>query len=161
MKNLYRELKNRQQKEMNAFPLGACFSKEQFADMMQKWGLTEKDTDKIYSIGFGLTEKDTDKIYSIGFGCYIRKSDHAAFHEMLDRHERERKEAIAADKTGEGYICQMFLAELADHEYCITYDYEDTFNALGLTVEEINADKRLLHGLRKATKEYLKHCEDY
>ena len=39
--------------------------------------------------------------------------------------------------------------------------YEDTFNALGLTVEEINSDKRLLHGLRKATKEYLKHCEDY
>lgn len=111
MKNLYRELKNRQQKEMNAFPLGACFCKEQFADMMQKWDLTENDT---------------DKIYSIGYGCYIRKSDHAAFHEMLDRHERERKEAIAADKTGDGYIYQMFLAELADHEYCITYDYEDT-----------------------------------
>lgn len=94
MKNLYRELKNRQQKEMDTFPLGSCFNKEQFADMMQNWGLTENDT---------------DKIYSIGFGCYIRKSDHAAFHEMLDRHERERKKAIAADKTGDGYICQMFL----------------------------------------------------
>ena len=47
MKNLYRELKNRQQKEMDTFPLGACFSKEQFADMMQNWGLTESDTDKI------------------------------------------------------------------------------------------------------------------
>lgn len=80
---------------------------------------------------------------------------------MLDRHEREQKAAIAADKTGDGYICQMFLAELADHECCIAYDYEDTFNALGLTVETINSDKRLLHGLRKATKEYLKHCEDY
>ncbi len=146
MKNLYIELKNRQQKEMNAFPLGSCFCKEQFADMMQKWGLSVNDT---------------DKIYSIGFGCYVRKSDHIAFHEMLDRHERERKAAIAADETGDGYIFQMFLAELADHEYCITYDYEDTFNALGLTVEKINADKRLLHGLRKATKEYLKHCEDY
>lgn len=94
MKNLYRELKNRQQKEMNAFPLGACFSKEQFAGMMQKWGLSVNDT---------------DNIYSIGYGCYIRKCDHAAFHEMLDRHERERKEAIAADKTGNGYIYQMSL----------------------------------------------------
>ena len=32
---------------------------------------------------------------------------------------------------------------------------------LGLTMEEINANKRLLRGLQKATKEYLKHCEDY
>lgn len=146
MKNLYRELKNRQRKEMNAFPVGACFSKEQFADMMHRWGLTVDDT---------------DKIYSLGYGCYIRKSDHAAFHEMLDRHEQERKAAIAADKTGYGYIYQMFLTELADHEYRITYDYEDTFNALGLTVEEINANKRLLRGLQKAERDYLKHCEDY
>ena len=143
MKNLYRELKNRQQKEMNAFPLGACFSKEQFAGMMQKWGLSVNDT---------------DNIYSIGYGCYIRKCDHAAFHEMLDRHERERKEAIAADKTGNGYIYQMFLAELADHEYCITLDLTDTLYALGLSVDEINADKRLLRGLEKAIKQYLKDC---
>ena len=38
---------------VNAFPLGSCFSKEQFADMMHQWGLTVNDTDKIYSIGFG------------------------------------------------------------------------------------------------------------
>lgn len=79
---------------------------------------------------------------------------------MLDRHEQERKAAIAADKTGTGYIYQMFLAELADHEFCITYDYEDTFNALELTVEEINADKRLLRGLQKAERDYLKHYEN-
>lgn len=29
MKNLYLELKNKHEKEMNAFPIGACFSKEQ------------------------------------------------------------------------------------------------------------------------------------
>jgi len=80
---------------------------------------------------------------------------------MGKRFEKERKDAIVADKTGDGYIYQMFLYELANHEYCLTYDYEDTFDALGLTVDEINADKRLLHGLKKATREYLKHCEDY
>ena len=80
---------------------------------------------------------------------------------MSARFKQEKADAIAADKTGDGYIYQMFLYELANHEYCITYDYEDTFNALGLTIDEINADKRLLHGLRKATKEYLKYSEDY
>ena len=146
MKNLYLELKTKHEKEMNAFPIGACFSKEQFADMMQKWGLTVNDT---------------DKICSIGGGCYLRKCDVRAFLDMSARFKQEKADAIAADKTGDGYIYQMFLYELANHEYCITYDYEDTFNALGLTIDEINADKRLLHGLRKATKEYLKHCEDY
>ena len=67
MKNLYLELKNRQQKEVNAFPLGACFSKEQFADMMQKWGLTVDDT---------------DKIVPVGGGCYVRKNDLPAFLQL-------------------------------------------------------------------------------
>ena len=142
--NKYTELKNKQQKEINAFPLGAAFNNEQFAEMMHKWGLTENDT---------------DKIYHIGGGCYIRRSDHTAFHEMLDRHDRERKTAIAADLTGKGYICDMFYAELANHEYCITYDLTDTIYALGLSVDEINADKRLLHGLNKAVKQYLKNCD--
>lgn len=146
MKNLYEELKNKHQQEMNAFPIGACFSQKQFEEMMQKWGLTVHDT---------------DKICSIGGGCYVRKSDYKEFIAMEKRFEKERKDAIVADKTGDGYIYQMFLYELANHEYCITYDYEDTFDALGLTVDEINADKRLLHGLKKATREYLKHCEDY
>ena len=146
MKNLYLELKTKHEKEMDTFPIGACFSKEQFADMMQKWGLTVNDT---------------DKICSIGGGCYLRKCDVPAFLDMSARFKQEKADAIASDKTGDGYIYQMFLYELANHEYCITYDYEDTFDALGLTAEQVNADKRLLHGLRKATKEYLKHCEDY
>lgn len=144
--NRYNELKNRQEKEMTAFPLGACFDKQQFEEMMKKWGLITADT---------------DKIYSIGGGCYIRKSDHRALHEMINRFEKERSEAIAADKTGDGFIYDMFLSELANHEYCITYDLEETLDALGLTIEQINADKRLLHGLQKARKKYLKHTENY
>ena len=55
----------------------------------------------------------------------------------------------------------MFIYELANHEYCITYDLEETLNALGLSVEEINADERLLHGLNKAIEDYLKTNTDY
>lgn len=144
--NAYKQLKEQQQKEFNAFPLGAAFSKEQFAEMMQKWGLTENDT---------------DKILSVGYGCFIRKCDRERFQEMNARFKKEMQDAIAADKTGDGFICDMFLYELANHEYCITYDYEETFDALGLTEEQVNADKRLLHGLQKARKAYLKNCNDY
>ncbi len=45
--NTYKALTDRQSKEMNAFPLGAAFSNKQFEEMMQKWGLTVDDTDKI------------------------------------------------------------------------------------------------------------------
>ena len=79
---------------------------------------------------------------------------------MLDRFEQEQKAAIAEDTTGNGYIYDMFYTELANHEYCITFDPEDTLCALGLTVDEIKADKRLLHGFNKAVRQYLKDCKE-
>lgn len=135
----YRKLKEKQQAEVNDFPLGAAFSKEQFAKMMVKWG-------------FG--ENETDKIYSIGAGCFIRRTDSPAFHEMFNRHEQERKQAMTDDKTGDGYLYEMFACELADHEYGYTYDFESTFDALDLTFEQIINDKRLRCGLNKALKKY-------
>lgn len=144
--NTYKQLKDRHQKEMDAFPLGAAFSNQQFEEMMQKWGLTVNDI---------------DKICSLGAGCFIRKSDKERFLEMSARFKKEMQDAITADKTGDGFIHDMFLYELANHEYCITLDYEETFDALGLTEEQVNADKRLLHGLQKARKEYLKNSNDY
>ena len=142
--NIYKELKDRHQKEMDAFPLGAAFSGDQFAEMMQKWGLTVDDT---------------DKICSIGGGCFIRKSDKEAFFFLFKRFKDETDAAIAADETGDGFIYDMFYYELANHEYCITYEYDETFDALGLTEEQVVADKRLLHGLKKAEKNYLKNCD--
>lgn len=139
--NRYTALKDRQQKELNAFPLGAAFGNRQFAEMMYKWELTETDT---------------DRIYSVSSGCYLRRSDSQAFHEMLERFDREIAAEIAGDPTGDGFIRDMFYAELANHEYCITYDLTDALYALGLTVDQINADKRLLHGLKKAEQQYLK-----
>lgn len=143
--NAYQEMKNRQQKEFDAFPMSAAFSNQQFKDMMEKWGLTVNDT---------------DKICSIGGGCYIRKTDKEALCALINRLNNEKENAIAADLTGDGFIFDMFVYELANHEYCITYDLEDTLDALGLTAEQINADKRLTHGLNKAIKHYLKNYEN-
>lgn len=142
MSNAYRELKEKQQEEFNKFPLGAAFSNEQFKEMMEKWGLKEKDT---------------DKIISLGAGAFIRKVDKEAFLDMNRRHTAQLKEAIAADETGEGFIYQMFYYELANHEYGYTGDLEDTLDALGYTAEEINADERLLRGLNKAADEIMAH----
>ena len=144
--NAYQEMKDRQQKEFDAFPMRAAFSQQQFESMMEKWGLTINDT---------------DKICSIGGGCYIRKTDKEALCALINRLNNEKENAIAADLTGDGFIFDMFVYELANHEYCITYDLEDTLDALGLTAEQINADKRLSHGLNKAIKTYLKSPNKY
>ena len=143
--NAYQEMKDRQQKEFDAFPMRAAFSQQQFQQMMEKWGLTLNDT---------------DKICSIGGGCYIRKADIAAFTTLINKTAAELKNAIAADTTGDGFIFDMFVYELANHEYCITYDLEETLDALGLTPEEVNADEPLKQGLNKAIKYYLKNYEN-
>ena len=57
--NKYKELRDRQQAEVNALPLGFAFSNRQFDEMMRGWGLDP--------------EKDLDKIVSIGAGGYIQK----------------------------------------------------------------------------------------
>ena len=135
----YLELKQKHQKEVNDFPFGFAFSNQQFKEMMDQ---------------FGLKETDTDKIYSIGAGGYIRKSDSDAFDEMFKRHRKEIEDEIEKDKKGTGFIYSMFSYELANHEYCITYDIKPTLDALGLTLDEINKKDNLLNGLRKALKEY-------
>ena len=135
MSNAYIELQQRQQQDVNSFPIGAAFGREQFRQMMERWGFTEEDT---------------DKIVSLGAGCYIRKSDKQAYIDMCKRHHEELAEAIAEDKTGEGFIYDMFLYELENHEYGYTGDASDALDALHMTLEDINADQRLVKGLYKA-----------
>ena len=135
----YSELKERQQQEINAFPFIWAFNESQLADGMRRLGLDP--------------EKDKDKRCSIGGGGIIRKIDADAMRAMFDRHRRELQEAIAADKTGDGFIYDMFYTELANHEYSYTMDLGEGIAACGLTVEQINADPALIHGLKKAADE--------
>lgn len=142
--NKYAEMRQRQQQEFNALPLGFAFSQKQFDEMMEGWGLDP--------------EKDLDKIYRITAGGYVQKKDADLLHQTRERHDAEMAAAIAEDKTGNDFIYQMFLAELADHEYGYTGDSEDTLDALGYTMEQIAADARLLKGFQKACKTIMRRC---
>lgn len=147
--NKYAELSAHHQKEVDAFPIGAAFSKKQFTEMMEKWGLDpDKDVDKIYRLPVS--------------GCYIRKSDNKAFTEMMDRHALEKQEFFAADTTGErgGHFYQALLYELENHEYCVTYDPEPALNALGFSVEEIETNAALYNALNAATADIAKAHEE-
>ena len=129
--NKYKTLKAKHQAEVNAFPFGFAFDKDQFDEMMAKWGL--KPTQR-------------SQIIYMGGGSFVRKTDYRAMHEMFDRHAAERKEAMQDDE----YLYQMFNYELANHEYSYTYDLTDTLEALGLTMDEINEDQRMVNALKRA-----------
>lgn len=142
--NKYMELKNKIQKEVNEFPIGFAFSNEQFEKMKIELGV-----------------KEDSELLSIGAGGFIRKTDKEAFHELFNNKAKRFDEAIAEDKTGEGFIKDMFLYELANHEYCITYELDDTLDALDLTYEEVMNDERLKRGLKLAKAEYLNDADNY
>ena len=145
--NKYAEMKNRHQERINALPLMFAFSDKQFKEGMERWGLTENDTDKIYKLGTT--------------GGFYQRKDSTLIFSAFEENENELSEAIKADPDGTGFIKDMFLYELANHEYCITYDLEPTLAALQLTEDDVLNDERLLNGLRIAKSEYLKFSNDY
>lgn len=132
--NMYRELKEKQQKEVNDFPMFFAFSNEQFNEGMKK---------------LGLEPTETDKIYSLGMGGYYRKTDSSKLKDLFNRHEKEMDQAIENDDK---FIFDMFNYELGNHEYNYTRDISETLDALGFTIEDINNNKRLIKGLNDAVK---------
>ena len=76
-------------------------------------------------------------------------------HETFARHHKELQAAIDADPTGEGFIKDMFLYELENHEYIYTGTAEDALDSLGFPFEDVAVDPRLARGLDLAEKEII------
>lgn len=129
--NKYTEFKSKHQAEVDAFPFGFAFNKDQFDKMMTDWG-------------FRPTQKS--KVMYLEAGCFIRKSDYKAMQEMFSRHEAEWEAAI----QDEEFVFQMFNYELANHEYNYTGDLTDTLEALGLTMDIINETPGMADALKRA-----------
>ena len=144
----YSQMKARQQKEVNDFPMAFAFCGGQFAEGMRR---------------LGLDPSDKEQIVSIGGGGFIRKTDEEAYKAMFRRHRLEHEAAMDADKTGDGYLLEMFRHELSNHEYGYTRDPEPALLALGIYWEDIGGDERLLHAFETACQQeadwYDKHCE--
>ena len=100
---------------------------------------------------FGLDPDDTDKIYQLsGMGGFYLRTDAKLIKDTFDRHDQEKQAALDADTSGSGFIYEMFLYELRNHEFGYTWRLDDTLGALGLTMEEIDDSRPLKNGLNKA-----------
>ncbi len=136
--NAYLELKKRHQTEFNTFPMVFAFTQEDLEKGMRKLGLDPTEKDKVCSL--------------FGAGDIIRKSDVETYKSMSLRHRRELEDAIKADRTGRGFIFDMFLYELSANEYGFTEDASDTLEALGITWDDLEQNAPLKHGFDMACK---------
>lgn len=133
----YKEMKERHQREVNALPIKYAFSTDQFNGMLAAWNIQPGE--------------EAEKLYRLGnSGGYYLKSNAELVETTLKRIPTETKAAIAADKSGDGFIYEMFLDELCNHEYSYTGRADDTIAELDLTREEIDASEPLHNGLIKA-----------
>ena len=139
----YTELKNQHHEDFNKFPLGAAFSREQFDEMMKKWGLD--------------TKNDIKEIVSIGAGCYIRKKDVKRFNELTQQFEDE----LELFKKDDNNVIDMLRYELGNHEYICSHDPEDTLEACGYTLEEYEKDQKLQLLFEKAKRLYFQDMAKY
>ena len=136
--NKYIELKNKHQKEVDKFPMMFAFSQKQFEEGMKKLGVTSKE-----------------ELVSIGHGGFVRETDAEAYVQMFKRMISEEGEAMNDPE----YCYEMFRYELSNHEYCITYDLEETLDSLGLTEEEVMENPMLFDALNRARRDYLRSVD--
>ena len=140
--NKYVQLQEAKQKEFNAFPMAFAFSEKQLKEGLEKLSITK------------------DEAVGIGAGGFIRKADVEAFKALLKKWQDAEAEAIANDKTGEGFIKDMFVYELGNHEYAYTGNATDAIQTLGLTYAEIEKNSALNKGFVLACKEVMAEDEE-
>lgn len=97
----YQEYKKQMQKDVNDLPIFFAFSNERFKEQMEERGLTENDTDKIYSLGNG--------------GYYLKED--AEIIRMFFNGDDEL-EKLMKDYD---FAKDAFLYEMRNHEYAINH----------------------------------------
>lgn len=127
--NRYKEMRELIQLEVNAFPLFAAFTREQFDEGYKELGL-----------------KDGDKVTHIGNGVYVPSSKMDDFHALFARHD-----AVLAEAMNDGaFAYDAFVYELQNHEYGYTGDEEPALCALGLSCDDVEGNSVLLSAFIKA-----------
>lgn len=134
-KGLYSKWKQERQEALNKLPIKFAFGNKQFKEAMEE---------------LGLTENDTDKIFSVGAGGFMRKDDKQLFMDWLKSNDLEER------KKDKAFFQSMIMYELGNHEYGYTYDLEETLNACNISRKDLKNNKQYAEWLEEARQEYLK-----
>jgi len=132
------------QEKINALPIHYAFGEKQFNEMLEKHfnGMSAADAPKL--------------LYATNSGGYYLRTDAEKIRDTFAEIDETEKRLIAEDTTGDGFIYQMFIYELANHEYIITRDVTETLDAVGITPDETETNPAIKHGLQKAIDKIIK-----
>ncbi len=113
--NSYKILKKHQHAEVNALPIKFAFSNKQFEEAMAEWGLTPKDTDKLYKLG--------------GTGGFYLRTDAEKIQNTFVKNGNEMKAAIQQYKTGNGFIFDMLVSVTWDFSANVSITSNQVFHS--------------------------------
>ena len=142
--NLYRQLKDSQQKRISDFlQINAffAFSEKQFKEGVKKLGIPEGATGVLVPLG--------------NTGGFILKEKAQEYKDIVAKTISETQAALADPDTGADFAYQMFYTELANHEYSYTGSTWEILDALGYTLDEVNENPVLKDALAKACRDLL------
>ena len=115
-----------------------AFSDKQFNELMVKLGYNDEN----------VFLKD---IMTIGGGSIILKKDKELVMNTFDRIDKELTENFKNDE----FLESVFEYELGNHEYCITYDINETLDALDISYDEYKMSERIQKIAKKAITKYM------
>lgn len=110
----YLEIKQRQEIELNAFPMFFAFSDKQFKEGVEKLGASPEN-----------------KLIKLPGGGFILKKDMQKFEDMLDKFDRQMKDAM----KDRDFLCDAIGYELNNHEYSYTGNAKPALDVLGITLK--------------------------
>lgn len=136
MRQTYSQFKDRQQEEVNNFPIAYAFNDEQLQRALEKLGV----------------ESTEECVTVFGHGDIVKKENAPKLVSMLKRHVAELHEALK-DKE---FAYDAFLYEMNNHEYCINWDADDdVLGRFNLTFETLR-EMGLEDAYRRARREHMR-----
>ena len=130
----YLELNNILEELITQLPIFYAFNQEQFSDGCKKLAV----------------EIPKEELCSIGFGGFMLKKDFPQWEKYLDDSAQAREEFL----SDYGNLVEAFRYELANHEYIVTYDHTEAWDALGLDYDHATKDQ--MNAFFEAREMYLR-----
>ena len=140
----YKELKEKNSKELDEFISKNCFwafSYEQLAKKLNELNITREEFESNYQDFIG--------------GGFIRRDKVEEYNNIAERTSKNMRNMIFKDPE---VAKDAFMYQMNNYECFISDDYDNAKSALGLTNKDINNNPMLLKAWNSAREEYYNKC---
>lgn len=142
MRQAYLDLIEKHREELNNFPIAYAFNDQQLKEALVKLGVNSVD----------------ECVTVFGHGDIVKRGNAKKFIDMLERHTKEVKDAMIADKE---FAEAAFRYEMDNHEYAINWDGDDdVLRCFGMDYDDL-VKFNLKDAYRRARNAHMKAMEEW